>query len=353
MKLIDHGYRTFLTDAGLSRRVSETIADLFNQTGLRQISFDGLEGNWSTGMGQYGRTLFAQWWYEALKPELRGSVITDASNPGHYFWHMYTRMNWGEPWYAGFRESQTQYRLMNQRYFERNLMPRMLGWFQMGTATSLEDAEWLMARSAGFNAGFALVTGPDAVAKNGFGEEILTAIRTWENARLSGAFPESLAPALQDISREFTLAEEGAGLSLREVYSFKGTHSRREQPGMPTTTEFVLQNPFAEQPLGFILRCSGKVAAEEIILELAGREVDLGVSLQPGQALRWLGGTEMVLHDAAWQELGRYAIDASALRVPMGSFPVKLTCRFAGSDAPELKVELRTLGEATRLNVGR
>ena len=348
-KLIDHAYRTFLTDATLGRRVSETIADLFNRTGLRQFSFDGLEGNWSTGMGQYGRTLFAEWWYDALKPELRGRVINDASNPGHYFWHIYTRMNWGEPWYAGFRESQTQYRLMNQRYFERNLMPRMLGWFKMGTATSLEDAEWLMARSAGFNAGFALVTGPDAVAKNGFGEQILTAIRTWERARLAGAFSRSLEPQLQDISREFTLAEEDDGWVLREVYSFKGTHQRREQPGMPTTTEFDAENPFEEQPLGFILRLSGKVAAEEIVIELGGREIALGVSLQPGQAVRRVGESALVLHDAAWQELERFALDESALRVPTGPFRAKVTCRFAGSDEPELKVELRTIGKPARL----
>ena len=340
-KLIDHAYRTFLTDATLSRRVSETIADLFNQTGLRQISFDGLEGNWSTGMGQYGRTLFAEWWYDALKPELRGKVITDASNPGHYFWHLYTRMNWGEPWYAGFRESQTQYRLMNQRYFERNLMPRMLGWFQMGPATSLEDAEWLLARSAGFNAGYALVTSPDAVAKNGFGDEILHKIRLWETTRLAGEFSEGLLPALQDISREFTLEEQEDLRILTEIHCVRGTHARREQPGMPTTTEFEADNPFLPQAVHFILRCTGKVAAEEIVLEVAGREYDLGVSLPPGEALRWVGGEKMVIHDGAWQEVRRHPVDPDRLRVPQGSFPAKVTCRFAGSEPPELKVELR------------
>ncbi|MFT5733042.1 MAG: hypothetical protein ACJA2W_001535 [Planctomycetota bacterium] len=349
-KLMDHGYRTFLTDAGLSQTVAERIAELFNHTGLRQLSLDGLEGNWSTGMGQYGRTLFASWWYEALKPALRGRVINDASNPGHYFWHIYTRMNWGEPWYAGFRESQTQYRLMNQRYFERNLMPRMLGWFKMIPATSLEDAEWLMARSAGFDAGFAFVTDSATVAKNGFGEEILGAIGTWEKARHAAAFPSELLPALQDISREFTLKKSGDGWDLREVYSMKGTHSRREQPGMPTRTAFELENPFGEQPIGFILRCEGKVAAEEIVLEINGREAELGVSLQPGQTLRWLGGPEMVLHDAAWQELVRFPVDQGQFQCPEGAFGAVVGCRFSGSGDPQLKIELRTIGHATQLS---
>ena len=136
-KLMDHGYRVFLSNTELSIEIAHNIADLFNQTNLAQISFDGLEGNWSTGMGQYGRTLFTKAWFDHLKPALRGTVINDASNPGHFNWHIYTRMNWGEPWYAGFRESQTLYRLKNQAYYSRNLMPRMLGWFQMNAQTSV------------------------------------------------------------------------------------------------------------------------------------------------------------------------------------------------------------------------
>ena len=326
-KLIDHAYRTFLTDYDLSKRVAHTLADLFNQTGLRQISFDGLEGMWSTGLGQYGRTLMAEWWHDALKPELRGAVINDASNPGHYFWHIYTRMNWGEPWYAGFRESQTHYRLLNQHYFERNLMPRMLGWFKMTAQTSLEDAEWLMARSAGFNAGFAFVTGPDVIAANKNGSAILDKIRIWEAARMANAFPADMLAGLQDISREFTLSESGSGWNLGEVHSFKGKHTRREQPGMPTSTEFTVSNPFASQPVQFILQCGDKIAAEEIVLEINGTELELGTSLQPGESFR----------------------SSTYLLVPQGEYPVKLTCRFAGSGDPLLKLEMRTQDSAVAL----
>lgn len=95
--LLDHPYQVFLTDASLAQEVARTIAALCNHTGALQISFDGLEGNWSTGYGQYGRTLFTTAWYEALSSELRGHIINDASNPGHYNWHVATRMNWENP----------------------------------------------------------------------------------------------------------------------------------------------------------------------------------------------------------------------------------------------------------------
>lgn len=223
-KLMDHAYEVFLTDAALSQEVARHIAELCNAAGARQISLDGLEGNWSTGYGQYGRTLFTKAWYDALSPECQGQVINDASCPGHFNWHIYTRMNWGEPWYAGFRESQTLYRFKNQVYFERNLMPHMLGWFSLGTNTSLADAEWLLARAAGFDAGFALAASEastaqlaadpilgEAARQSGATAAILEAVRQWETARLSGAFPASVKEALRDNHREFHLEPAGPG----------------------------------------------------------------------------------------------------------------------------------------------
>jgi hypothetical protein len=223
-KLMDHAYHVFLTDADLSQEVARNIAKLCNQTGAMQLSFDGLEGNWSTGMGQYGRTLFTKAWYDALSPAEQGHIINDASNPGHFNWHIYTRMNWGEPWGAGFRKGQTLYRFRNQLYFERNLMPHMLGWFALSKETTVADAEWLLARAAGFNAGFALATSlastaqlaadpssAEALQKYGATPAILEAIRQWETARMAGAFPEDIKAELRDNTKEFHLEPTGDG----------------------------------------------------------------------------------------------------------------------------------------------
>lgn len=219
-KLLDHPYKVFLTDASLTQEVARNIAAFCNRTGATQLSLDGLEGAWSTGMGQYGRTLFTKTWYDALDPALRGHVINDASNPGHFNWHIATRYNWGEPWYAGFRQSQTLYRLKNQLFYTRNLIPHMLGWFAVRAETTREDAEWLCARAAGYDAGFALATSFDSKATLASGDltgmderkaAIFEAIRQWETARQGNAFPESLKPALQDVNREFHLASVGPG----------------------------------------------------------------------------------------------------------------------------------------------
>jgi hypothetical protein len=217
-KLMDHDYKVFLTNAALSQEVARNIAAFCNHTGAVQLSFDGLEGNWSTGMGQYGCALFTQAWYDALEPELRGHIINDASNSHHFTWHVATRYNWGEPWYAGFRQSQTLYRLKNQLFYTRNLIPRMLGWFAVREETTPEDAEWLCARAAGFDAGFALATSFESKAQqisSGVVElekkkaAILEVVRQWETARQSGAFPENVKPLLQDVNRDFHLVPLG------------------------------------------------------------------------------------------------------------------------------------------------
>ncbi len=219
-KLMDHEYKVFLTDAALAQEVARNIADFCNHTGALQLSFDGLEGNWSTGMGQYGCSLFTKTWYDALTPTLRGRVINDASNPHHFTWHIATRYNWGEPWYAGFRQSQTLYRLKNQLFYTRNLIPRMLGWFAVREETTVQDAEWLCARAAGYDAGFAVATSfeskatqssSDAAGTDERKAAIFDVIDQWETARRSGAFPESVKPGLQDVNREFRLLAVGAG----------------------------------------------------------------------------------------------------------------------------------------------
>ncbi len=214
-KLMDHDYKVFLTDAALCQEVARKIAEFCNDTGAVQLSLDGLEGNWSTGMGQYGCSLFTSTWYEALAPQLRGHVINDASMPKHFNWHIATRYNWGEPWYAGFRQSQTLYRLKNQLFFRRNLIPPMLGWFAVRDETTVEDVEWLCARAAGFDAGFALATSFDSKATQSSSSvagldkkkaAVLNVIRQWETARQACAFPEHIKAQLQDVNREFRLS---------------------------------------------------------------------------------------------------------------------------------------------------
>ncbi len=340
-KLMDHGYRTFLTDADLTVEMSKSIANFFNETGLLQLSLDGLEGNWSTGMGQFGRTLMTKTWYDNLRSDLRGQVINDASNPGHFNWHIYTRMNWGEPWYAGFRESQTQYRLMNQRYYQRNLMPSMLGWFSMSAETSLEDAEWLLARAAGFDAGFCLCTSPQTVGANGDGEAILESIKEWEKARLAGAFSVSQKQRLRLLSNEFRLEPSGSGWRLIPVYSVKG---RLPASG---SISYPLHNRFVSQPLQLIVQVPAKTVVTSLSFAVADSKLSFTEPLVGPCAVRF-DGQKATLLTPQWKVVRSIPFKGS-VSVPKGGEMVNVSGSVLGDAPSETKLEFRLVGPSEEI----
>ena len=350
-KLADHGYKVFLTNTELSIEVAKNIAELFNQTGLRQISFDGLEGNHSTGLGNYGEVLFTKTWYDHLDEEIKQHYIADASRSGHFFWHIYTRMNWGEPWYAGFRESQTEYRLRNQKYFQRNFMPGMLGWFKMTSDTSIEDIEWMLARSAAFNAGYAFYTDYESLEENGHSEEVLKLLDEWEKARMSGSFKADQKQRMQDIDNEFHLETVNESeWALYEVYSHKFTHEKKEkQPGEPLHSTFTFENPAEKQPMNFILTL-WEGSAKDFNFEIDHfKQIELPVTLEPGQSIKYSGGDTATIYNKNWKKIKEIGIDVSRLSLSTGTHTLSLDCKFSENKEAYVKLEIRTLGRAERV----
>ena len=75
-------------------------------------------------------------------------------------------MNWGEPWYDFLRESMINYHLENMRYYERNYMPKMNGWFVLRNSFRLEETEFIQSPSAGYDAGYLLVVNSSIESKS-------------------------------------------------------------------------------------------------------------------------------------------------------------------------------------------
>jgi hypothetical protein len=351
-KLADHAYKVFLSNPELSIEIAQTLADLYNHTGLRQISFDGLEGNRSTGMGNYGEILFTTTWWDHLSDDIRSHLITDASRTTHYFWHIYSRMNWGEPWYAGFRESQTEYRLKNQAYFQRNMMPAMLGWFSMRNNTTIEDIEWMLARSAAFDAGYAFVVRDEALLSNGQLDAIFQRIGDWERVRMSGVLTESQKEKMKDINNEFQLEITGENTwNLYQVFVSRFTHEKKvRQPGEPLFTSHEFTNPVTNSTLHFILTAVD-ASIQSINMELNNHyELILPVTLKKGHSVQYKGGDQAQILDENLQMIHVLTIEPSALQLKQGSQVLSVDGTFenAGENA-SLKIETRILGEPEKL----
>ncbi|MFC3880357.1 hypothetical protein ACFOSV_09235 [Algoriphagus namhaensis] len=353
-KLLDHGYKVFLTEASLTEEMSETLAELYNETGLRQISFDGLEGNRSTGLGTYGESLMPYTWYNSLSDELKEHLIIDASRTTHFFWHIYTRMNWGEPWYAGFRESQTEYRFNNQAYFQRNYMPGMLGWFKLTPQTSIEDIQWMLAKSAGYDAGYALVADLPDVNKNGNSEQILALIGDWEKLRLSGSFSEEQKMLMRDTESEFAISRKDSDTwNWREIYADIFYHKHKvRQPGEPLSSSFTFENPSADQLINFDLKAENS-SVNQITIELNNfKKIEIPLYLDSGQILRYEGGNKMVLLDENWNVIKEMDTDPSLFEVRSGENTIVIDGTFeTQNEDSQLKLEVKTQGSPVEIRL--
>ena len=351
-KLIDHGYKVFLTNTELSIEQAERLVELYNYCDLRQISFDGLEGNRSTGMGNYGEILFTKTWWDKLSDKQKNHMITDASRTTHYFWHIYSRMNWGEPWYAGFRESQTEYRMKNQKYFQRNLMPGMLGWFSMRNNTPVEDIEWMLARSAAYNAGYAFVTGDRPLQTNGQSAEILKLIGEWEKARMANAFTEEQKERMQDINTDFSLdASDKNQWNLRQIYSFKFKHEAKiKQPGEPLFSTFEFENSEENATMNFILTVQDATISEIKIEIDNSREIVLPISLAAGESIKYLGGKTAVIYTPLLKKVKEISINSEQFKIGKGSHSIIFDCTFSNKNKePTAKFEVRIPGKAEEI----
>ena len=353
--LADHAYKVFLTNAELTEDVAKNIADLFNKTGLTQISFDGLEGNLSTGLGVYGESLMPNTWYWNLTEKKRQNIIVHASRPTHFFWHIFTRLNWGEPWYAGFRESQTETRLKNQDYFKRNYIPGMLGWFSMREDMSLADMEWLLARSAAYDAGYAFVTSFKVLKKHGLSDKLLELIKQWEHARLSRAFPDSLKREMKNVKNEYhlePLAKNSWNLYKVKSYFIKHLY-RQHQPGEPVFTSAKIYNPYYRQQAFITVKVTDDTKCNNVSLEFDNyKVVNFPVTLQKGQLMTY-DGKKIIVFDKNWNEIKRIDDFVPALILDKGMHTVNVDAGFDGGNEPSVKVEIRYISKPVLISSKR
>jgi hypothetical protein len=288
-RLADHGYKTLFPDWQLQEKMIQNLANFFNETGVSHLDFDGHEGALYTGYGDYG----TNYWVDQFMKKVDHQVFNGSSIMNHYYWHHNSYINWGEPWYASFRESQADHRFRLQPFFERNYMPNMLGWFLVTPTTTVEDVEWMMSVSAGYNAGFALVLRYEALKKNPNIDSIIATIARWEEAKQQGIFNPTQRALLKNTKNDFHLTHAAPGnWQLQHYDKFRFEHQAKSlQPGEPQQSVFTFNNKQSTQPMHLYLHADGKEGnIVNPALEIDGFfEIKLPITLQSGEALLWDG----------------------------------------------------------------
>lgn len=280
-RLATHGYKTLYPgiDNGMADEMAARLTQLINTTGMRQLSFDGLEGLWDYGHGQSAAVGFVKRSSDGWKHEVR----SDASGLLHYLWHVHSHMNWGELTLSA-KQDVDNYRVKNCQMFEDNLFPTALGWWRLNgagsdwEATRIEDIEYLVAKAAGWNGLHALATDLAVFRRHGYAHQCLEMIRHWDEAKQRGAFTDSQRALLRQPGRDFHLDPAGADRwnltevkyspfywmcpgtgraqpadSARHVLSFTTAGPQHLEMNCPTN------NPFDRQPIRFELRTLGSL----------------------------------------------------------------------------------------------
>ncbi len=334
-KLLDHAYEVVFPSMEMQNEIATHLAQIFNETGIDHLDFDGHEGGVASGQGDYGIEAFSKVFYDHVDH----FVVNGTSNSKHFYWHMNTYCNWGEPWYGGFRESMQEYRIANQALFDRNYMPHMMGWYLMTSSTSLSDMEWMLARAAGYDAGFAMVLRVRDAHKNAIREQLLDAIREWEAARRAGAFSSEQKQSLRNTKNEFHLERTGENQWMlypyHETSGFEHLH-RDLQPGEPVFSLWQLDNKDGPQPMQFTLKSigNGRVINPELTIDLSFT-IKLPVTLNAGESLIVDGTTLCRIYDAKGKQ--RATLDISPVDWGTGKHSIRFSAT-TDSDEDGFKV---------------
>jgi hypothetical protein len=331
----------------MQREIAKNIADLMNETGVDHLDLDGHEGALASGQGDYAIELFAKDVFENVKHDM----LIGTSLSKTFYWHIGSYYNWGEPWYGGFKESMQQYRIDNQGLFDRNFMPHMLGWYLLSENTTLPEMEWMLARAAGYSAGFAMVARPDALRKNPISGVLLDAIREWEAARHGNAFSATQKEALKNPKNEFHLEKISEGKWSLNTYAISPVFVREKferQPGEPTHTTWKFIQKWEEQPLQFRMNISGEEGSvKNIKIQIDNyKELWLPVTLKAGESLVCDGTETIRLYDKNGKPKGTFKLQTSPPLVSTGEHSILIDSEFEGQNTPEIEVQFK--GVSTR-----
>ncbi len=353
-KLADHPYKVFFPNIDLQNEIAANLARRFNQTGWSQMDFDGREGCWASGEGDYAEDLFTKVFYDNLDH----TVINGTSTSSHFYWHINSYCNWGEPWYGGFKESMQEYRIGNQALFERNYLPNMLGWYLLTKTTSPAEMEWMLARAAGYNAGFAVATNLDALRGNAQTGTLLDEIREWENARRSGAFSKDQRDKLKDPKNEFHL--ERAGEREWSLYpyhrsldfTFTQTHdSSRTGIG----GDCIYSNGDSRQPLRFVLKVAGDtgtIVNPSFVVDKR-EKLEIPTELTTGQSLVFDGSAPVRQYDSLGHQLRTVEVKSKIPLISKGRHAIHFSTDCREGKSVSVVVTFRSLGKSEIVRKGK
>lgn len=198
-KLWDTPERTLLVGSDLQDQMAQAEAGKLAKTDAQLLVFNDLK---SYGYNEHGDMAIGRFLDTIRKynPDklLQADLLTPASRS------RLNRVNENHLWNATMRTKIVETLAEKQDFYRNNLMPWMIGNFQIllsdknRKATALEELEWLLSKAAAFDAGFGLIFSMETMKSHGLTDDFLNTVNLWETLRLNGVFSETQKETFKD-----------------------------------------------------------------------------------------------------------------------------------------------------------
>ena len=247
----------------------------------------------------------------------------------------------------------------------------MIGWFELRTAvaappsllgsaataaagveleaSTLDDFEWMLAKAAGYDAGFAVVGELGNLHANGQTSAILTAVKQWEALRLAQRFSDLQRQKLRSADEFHLESIQGGRWQIRPV-DFSPRHRLALAGGQAVKEKWEIVNRFTQQPLRFVLRVTadagGSVKTRVVnpSFQTGGRHFTFPIELRPQQYLVCRGERTATVYDVNWNSLGTVQADVDPPQLATGKSTVTFACHSLGREPLRLEMKCETRG---------
>ena len=345
-KLWDHSDRTLVPDLTIQDSLCIATAKQCAKKQLPLLIFNDLKSYTYNGHGDIALTHFlsAMLDYDNDNKRFQADEFT------HHSWHYLTRVNDNTVWNESMRTKMAETMPEKQDFFNRNLMPWMLGIFEihpadkMRKATTLEELEWWLSKAVAYEAGFGLDFSVAAMRKHGLTDQMMDMVNIWESLRLANAFTGNQKKSLKDPYSDWHI--EKAGDSIYLLYP---QYISRRYFCNFRDDQWTWNNPCKGR---FALRIAveGKGSISELNISTPNGILYFPCTVKAGQFLIYDFDGTAYITDLNYNKIQEILPQGISL-LEEGSSEVSFTCEVKSEDKkqPEVTVRFITRGEPTSL----
>lgn len=210
-RLWDYKGMALLPDMHLQDIIGRRLSELANHSGIGQLNFESLEACSYGGQDSYATARFVSEIWKGCTFDIGSTATT----PNHYLWHLHSHN--GTTPSSGSNEKMTEEAAAYQDYCQRNLLPCMIGTFEIHAATAtseastMEELEWMLGKAAAFDGGYAISCTPATLRRHGEMDEMLNTIRMWDDLRRANGFGPQARELLSQSETTCRLEEDEVG----------------------------------------------------------------------------------------------------------------------------------------------